>query len=133
MDTPAAGEEGGQAAKSGPSTGLIVGLVLAGATVLVALALAVPALLEQLRGGGDESGTYTVGDCVVQDGTDATPADCSAPDAYEIVSQVDNLEECDPTQPTIQVDGPPAQIYCLTPAGGGPTPSAEPEPEPTTE
>lgn len=123
--------EGGHTGKSGPSTGLIVGVVLIGATVLVALALAVPALLEQLRGRGG-SGNYTVGECVVQDGGDAAPADCSEPNAYQIVSQVDNLDECDPTQPTIQVDGPPTQIYCLMPAAAE-APPVTPEPEPTSE
>jgi hypothetical protein len=66
---------------------------------------------------------------VVQAGEDAQPADCSEPNAYQIVSQVDSQEECDPTQPAIRVDGPPAEVYCLAPAAAEP----EPEPEPTTE
>jgi len=95
--------------------------------VLVALALSVPYLLAQLRDGSGETGTYTVGECVVQEGADAEPADCGAPDAYEIVSQVDNQEECDPTLPAIRVEGPPLQVYCLAPA------AAETAPEPTGE
>jgi hypothetical protein len=120
----------GPPGKSGPATGIIVGAVLVGATLLVLGALSVPFLLQQLRGSG-ESGSYTVGDCVVQAGEDAQPADCSAPNAYQIVSQVDSQEECDPTQPAIRVDGSPEQIYCLTPAAS--EPEQEPTPEPTGE
>jgi hypothetical protein len=121
---PAGQEVGGGPGKSGPSTGIIVGAVLVGATLLVLGALSVPFLLQQLR-GPSESGSYTVGDCVVQAGADAEPADCSEPNAYEIVSQVDRQEDCDPTQPAIRVDGPPAQVYCLTPAATEPEPTDE--------
>lgn len=109
--------------KSGPSVGVIVGLVLIGATVLVLGALSIPFLLDQLR-----SDSFSVGDCVVQAGENPEPAECSAPDAYEIVSQVDSLDECeDPTQPYIRTTGSPEQYYCLAPAGGEPEPeSGEP-------
>jgi hypothetical protein len=124
-------EESPPPGKSGPATGVIVGAVLIGATLLVLGALAIPFLLEKLR-GPDGPGQYSVGDCVVQEGENAQPADCGDPDAYEIVSQVDNQEDCDPTQPAIEVEGTPTQVYCLAPAASQPQPSGEPA-EPSAE
>jgi hypothetical protein len=118
------GEEPGGPGRSGPSTLLIAGAVLIGATVLVVGALGVTFLLQQLRGSA-ESTTYQVGECVVQSGDAAQRADCTDPGAYEIVAQVDNDDDCDdPTQPTIEVAGPPAQFYCLAPAVSGGEPEA---------
>jgi hypothetical protein len=130
---PGTDQEAGAAGKSGPSTGLIVGMVLVGATVLVVGALGVTFLLGQLRGTTGSS-TYQVGECVVQSGDAAEPADCADPGAYEIVAQVDSQADCgDPTQPAIEVSGPPVQFYCLTPAagaGGDPDQTAEPSADP---
>jgi hypothetical protein len=94
-----------------------VGAVLIGATLLVLGALSVPFLLQRLseNGGG---ATYSVGDCVVQDGANARLADCGDEGAFEIVAEVGTRAECtDPTQPAIEVAGPPVQFYCLAPAG----------------
>jgi hypothetical protein len=133
LPPPGGDEEAGAAGKSGPSTGLIVGMVLVGATVLVVGALGVTFLLGQLRGSAES--TYQVGECVVQSGDAAEPAACSDPGAYEIVAQVDSQAECgDPTQPAIEVSGPPVQFYCLSPAaeggGGDPDETAEPSADP---
>jgi collagen type III alpha len=119
--------------KGGPPTGLIIGLVLAGATLLVLGALSIPLLLQNLSGSSSDDSTYSVGDCVVQEGDIAQPADCGQPGAFEIVSEVNTREECnDPTQPAIEVAGPPAKFYCLTPAAAAPaTPTAPASPEST--
>jgi hypothetical protein len=102
---------------SGPPTGLIVGAVLIGATLLVLGALSVPFLLQRFSENGGEA-TYSVGDCVVQDGANARLTDCGDEGAFEIVAQVGTRAECtDPTQPAIEVAGPPVQFYCLAPAG----------------
>lgn len=107
-DDPAAG-------KSGPSTGVIVGVVLIGATLLVLAALSVPFLLQRLSDPGPAS--YSVGDCVVQAGDNARSADCNDPGAFQVVSQVESRNDCeDPTQPAIVVEGPPVVVYCLAPA-----------------
>jgi hypothetical protein len=94
---------------------VIVGLVLIGATVLVLGALSVPFMLERLGDSAGQAG-YTVGECVVQDGTTPKSADCTDPTAYQIVEQVDSQDQCDdPTQPAIEVPGPPVRFYCLAP------------------
>lgn len=106
--------------RSGPPVSVIVGLVLIGATVLVLGALSVPFLLDRLNSSGG-SVSYSVGDCVVQDGTTPRSAGCTDPGAFEIVAQVDSREECtDPTQPAIEVPGPPVQFYCLAPVAAEP-------------
>jgi hypothetical protein len=116
--------------RSGPSTGLIVGAVLVGATLLVMGALSVPFLLQQLRGPAGST-SYQVGDCVVQAGDAPRSADCTEAGAYQIVGQVERQDQCeDPTQPAIEVAGPPARFYCLTPAAG---PTAGSTPDPATE
>lgn len=99
---------------------MIVGLVLISAALLVLAALGVPYLLQRLNDGGPVS--YTVGDCVVQNGNEARTVECSEPDAFLITSQVDRQDQCeDPTQPAIEVAGPPVRFFCLAPAVGGPT------------
>jgi hypothetical protein len=114
------GQAGDEPDKHGLPVGVIVGLVLIGATVLVLGALSVPFLLDRLNDAG--SATYTVGDCVTQDGEAARTVECTEPDAYLIVAEVDSRDQCtDPTQPAIEVAGPPAQFYCLVPATAAPT------------
>lgn len=110
---------GGGGERTGPPVGVIVGLVLIGATVLVLGALSVPFLLDRLDGSGEG---YAIGDCVVQDGTTPKPVECTEPGAFQVVAQVDSQEQCeDQTQPSIQVPGPPQQVYCLAPAAADPT------------
>lgn len=109
--------ESGQSDRPGLPVGVIVGLVLIGATVLVLGALSIPFLLDRLNDSG--SIEYAVGDCVVQDGQAARPAECTTPDAYQIVARVDSRDQCDdPTQPAIEVEGAPARFFCLVPAAG---------------
>ena len=109
--------DGGQPDRPGLPVGVIVGLVLIGATVLVLGALSIPFLLDRLNSTG--TAAYAVGDCVVQDGQAARPVDCGAPDAYQIVARVDSQDQCDdPTQPAIEVEGPPVRFFCLVPAAG---------------
>jgi hypothetical protein len=106
--------------RAGPPVGVIVGLVLIGATVLVLGALSIPFLLERLNDASRAS--YTIGDCVVQDGEAARSVECTEPEAFQIVAQVDRREQCaDPTQPAIEVRGSQPQFYCLVPAPGAPT------------
>jgi hypothetical protein len=94
---------------------VIVGLVLIGATVLVLGALSIPYLLDRMSESAGQV-SYTVGECVVQDGTSPTSADCADPSAFVIVEQVDSQDQCDdPTQPAIEVPGPPVQFFCLAP------------------
>jgi hypothetical protein len=101
--------------RSGLPVGVIVGVVLVGATVLVLGALSIPYLLGRLNPPPAQV-TYTVGDCVAQDGSAARPVECTEPGAFEIVSQVENRDDCeDPTQPAVEVAGPPVRFYCLTP------------------
>jgi hypothetical protein len=114
------GPDGDEPDKHGLPVGVIVGLVLIGATVLVLGALSVPFLLDRWNDASNT--TYTVGDCVIQDGEAARAAECTEPDAFLIVAEVDSRDLCaDPTQPAIEVEGPPAQFYCLAPATAAPT------------
>ena len=111
---------------------MIVGAVMIGATLLVLGALSVPFLLQRIS--AEPATSYSVGDCVVQDGPNAQLADCADPGAFEVVAEVDSRAECaDPTQPAIEVAGPPAQFYCLVPAGAdaeaGEPPGDETDPE----
>jgi hypothetical protein len=109
--------------KQGPRVAVIVGAVLVAAALLVLLTLGATFLLSRLElpfGGSSETVDYQVGDCVIQAGNAAEPADCGNPEAYLIVSQVNDREECaDPTQPAIEVAGPPVQFFCLVPATQG--------------
>jgi hypothetical protein len=92
--------------------GVIVGAVLGAAALLVAIALSVPLLLQKLQGNA----SYAVGECVVRDGEEAVPSDCSEPDAYEIVVEVGALEECPdfPDQQAITVRET-GTVFCLNP------------------
>ena len=100
--------------KAGPPVGLIVGAVIAGAAVLVLAALGMPFLLSKLRPPA-QGPTYAVGDCVVQDGDNAVIADCTEPQAYEIVSRVATATDCpDPTLPTVAAG---EDVFCLEPVG----------------
>lgn len=100
--------------RSGPPTSVIVGAVLIGATLLVLGALSIPFLLQRLSAG---STGYAVGDCVIQDGPNARTVGCDTPGAFQIVAEVGSRAECgDPTQPAIEVAGPPRQFFCLMPA-----------------
>lgn len=116
---PPDADAGEQTERSGPRTGLIVAVVLGSAAALVLLTLGVAAGLSWLsQPSGDE--TYQVGECVVQEGSEAKSADCGADGAFEIVSQVDSRDECpDPTQPTIEVGGDSPTFYCLASAAAG--------------
>lgn len=111
----------------------VIAAALLGAALIVGLALSVPYLLERL--GGDDT-TYAVGKCVVRDGGIARPADCSEPDAFEIVLQVEAIEDCPryPDQHAITVDAT-GDVFCLEPVRGETdeppataTPSAEATP-----
>jgi hypothetical protein len=95
---------------------VIVGAVLVSATLLVMVALLVPWLLQQL--GADPERPYAVGDCVVQQGTNAVLADCGEPDAFRVVLEVERIEDCPdyPAQHAITVSEPPA-VFCVSPVG----------------
>lgn len=115
--------------RSGPKMIVIVGGVLVAATVLVLGAIGAVYGLSQLTGGGATS--YSVGDCVVRAGSSAEQADCDTPGAFEIVSEVESRDECpDPTQPAVEVAGPPLTIYCLTPVSAGDAGDTGAEPDP---
>lgn len=102
--------------KAGPPVGVIVTVVIIGAALLVVVALGMPFLLQQLRAPA-ASVTYTVGECVVQDGSNAVVADCTEPDAYEITLRVAAPEDCpDPTNPTVAAG---RDVFCLEPATAG--------------
>lgn len=108
----------GDSERSGPRVSLIVGIVLAGATLLVLLTIGAVFVLSMISESANP--TYAVGDCVIQAGASAEPTDCGDPDAFRIVSEVNSREECpDPAQPAVEVAGPPVQVFCLEPAGGG--------------
>jgi collagen type III alpha len=106
------------ASKSGMPVSVIIGIVLVSAALLVLVALSVPLLLQQL--GSDPAPPYAVGDCVVQDGTRAVPADCEEPNAFRVVMEVERFEDCPdyPTQPAITVSEP-AAVFCVSPVGTG--------------
>lgn len=113
--------------RGGLPIGVIVAAVLLGAALLVVLALSVPALLQRLQ--EDPAPTFAVGDCVIRDGDAAQPADCTEPDAYEIVVEVGRIEDCPayPQQPAVNVDNG-SLVFCLEPAGGAAeTPAAPTE------
>jgi collagen type III alpha len=93
---------------------VFIGIVLVSAALLVLVALSIPLLLQQLR--AEPEPPYAVGDCVVQDGTRAVPADCGEPDAFRVVLEVERFEDCPdyPTQPAITVSEP-ATVFCVSP------------------
>ena len=99
---------------AGPPVGVIVGVVIVGAALLVLAALGMPFLLSKLRAPA-EGPTYAVGDCVVQQGENAVIAECTAAGAYEIVSRVAVATDCpDPTLPTVSAGD---DVFCLEPVG----------------
>jgi hypothetical protein len=99
---------------SGLPVSLITGIVLVAAALVVLIALAVPLLLQQL--GSDPEPPYAVGECVVQDGTSAVPAQCDEPGAFQVVLEVERIEDCPdyPAQHAITVSEPPA-VFCVSP------------------
>jgi len=107
----------------------VIAAALLGAALIVGLALSIPWLLENLRG---DAATYAVGKCVVREGDLARPADCSEADAYEIVVQVEAIEDCPryPDQHAITVDET-GDVFCLEPVGGADEPPVTPPVEAT--
>jgi hypothetical protein len=106
--------------------------VLAAAVLILAIPLGTLYLLGKM---GEEPAAFNpaVGECVKQTGNSATAADCGDPDAYTVVSKVDDKSQCDdPSQPYVAVPGSNGQqILCLrpakeaaAPAGGSPKPSS---------
>ena len=112
--------------------------VLLAVLIAAILILAVPLGTLYLLGKiGDEPAAFnpSVGECVKQSGDSATTVDCGDPDAYTVVSKVDDKSKCDdPTQPHVAVQGSDGkqQILCLRPAGESKE-SADAEPEPTSD
>jgi hypothetical protein len=99
--------------RSAPPIGIIVSAVLAGAALLVVIALSIPLLLQYLQ--ADPSPPYAVGECVVQDGQQPRGVECG-PGAYEIVLEVDDVTDCPgfPAEPAITVSDP-STVFCLSP------------------
>lgn len=99
---------------------LIVSLVVAAVVVAVGGAFVAWRLT-------DASSSFTVGTCVVQDGSDAAIAECSAPHTYKIIGIVETENGCaDARQPSLVLTervGGRQTWACLEPNGG---PSASP-------
>lgn len=113
--------------RSGPPTGLIVVAALLGAALLVLAALSIPYLAQVLSKPDTD---LSIGECVVRDGDGVERVDCATPGAYEIVASVSSRDECpDQAQPTVQVPGPPATVYCLAPAGAADEAPGDDEPD----
>jgi hypothetical protein len=115
--TPAAGPAAPHdvpAGRSGPPVSVIVGIVLVAAALLLLVPFSVVLLLQQVR--LEPEPPYAVGDCVVQEGTSAVPADCDDPGAYEVVLKVESIEDCPdhPAQHAITVSEP-AAVFCVSP------------------
>lgn len=115
--------------RSGPRTGVIVAVVLGSAAALVLVTLGAAFGLSWLsQSSGDD--TYQVGDCVVQEGSEARVTSCDQEGAFEIVSQVDSRDQCpDPTEPTIEIGGDSPTFYCLASVAAGGTGEEQPDGE----
>lgn len=127
--TPAEAAPDDTEPRPGPPVGVIVGIVIVGAALLVVAALGTPFLLQQLRSGGTSA--FTIGDCVVRDGSQGVATDCGTPGAFEIISTAADESECpDPTQPTVSYQG---TTFCLAPVGAAPAATEQPDQPSTAE
>ncbi|HEX6687007.1 MAG TPA: hypothetical protein VF062_29850 [Candidatus Limnocylindrales bacterium] len=89
---------------------LIVG-VLVGCALLLAIAFGGLLLIDKLVGP-----TFGIGDCVKPSDAqirEAVPASCSDEGAFKVVSSVNSADECDETQPYVQME---EEVLCLKPA-----------------
>jgi hypothetical protein len=88
---------------------LIIG-VLVGCALLLAVAFGGLLLIDKMVGP-----TFAVGDCVKpsENQREAVAASCSDNGAFKVVSSVTSADECDKTQPYVQID---KEILCLKPA-----------------
>jgi len=115
--------------------GRVLLLVLTAAVLILTIPLGTLYLLGKLGGNDDQAAAFNpqVGECVRQAGTSATSVSCGEPNAFKVVSKVDDKTKCaDPGQPSVTVPST-GQVLCLSPANGG-SPSAGPggDTEPTT-
>ena len=110
--------------------GRMLATVLGAAVLLLVIPLAVVYLFTRSSGDGFNP---AVGECVRQSGDTAVAATCSEPDAFEVVSRVDNATQCpDKDQPIVEVSGGRSDnVLCLVPKAAAPpagagNPSATP-------
>jgi hypothetical protein len=109
------------------SSALMVGLIVALVVIVAGAATAAAILIS--RGGHADTGPtptttatstdrYSVGTCVVQQGSSALVADCHTAGAYRITKIVTDGNACDATQPSVVIPTSlGTRVACLTPAG----------------
>ncbi|MEV0718853.1 hypothetical protein [Asanoa sp. NPDC050611] len=110
--------------------GRVLAMVLGAAVLLLVIPLAVVYLFTRSSGDGFNP---AVGECVRRSGDTAISASCAEPDAFQVVSRVDDAAQCpDKGQPIVEVSGGRADnVLCLTPKAAAPAGSGDPSATPT--
>ncbi|TDB75378.1 hypothetical protein [Micromonospora sp. KC723] len=97
--------------------GRVLAIVLIAAILILAVPLGLLMLLGKIGGNGAKPVGFNpaVGSCVKRSGSGATAANCGEPDAFTVVSRVDNKDKCtDPTQPHVVLKGNATNpVLCL--------------------
>ena len=117
-------------AKPDPAPQVRNGRVLIAVLIAAALLVAIPlSLVWLITRPGDQTFDPAVGACVKQSGNTAVPADCTESGAYQVISKVEQVSQCDdPNAPHIQMPAASGreQVLCLRSA-------ADPVPQSSTD